>query len=136
MFRGCFKASVHIEAEIHYCHIKCRCLVSLSLNHPRKSIGLLLICRSNIRPFANRGLNYWEIKFQPLPSVKLRVYNCFVLPDGYFGLQVEMSATSTVCTHGLFTHLPKPVGSGPAFLTEPAPRFFPQQTDFTRIPGS
>lgn len=87
MFRVCFKASMYIKAEINYGHIKCRCLVSLSLNHPRKSIGLLLLtCGSSIRPFANGVQNDWGSKFQSLPSVKLRVYNCFVLPDGYFGL--------------------------------------------------
>lgn len=53
MFRACFKASMYIKAEINYGHIKCRCLVSLSLNHPCKSIGLLLMRESSIRPFAN-----------------------------------------------------------------------------------
>lgn len=130
MFRACFKASTYVEAEIHYAHIKCRCLVSPSLNHPCKSLGLLLICGSYIRPFANRVLNDWESKFQPLLSVKFRVYNCFVLPDGYFGLQVEMSATSMMCMHGLFTHLPKPVSSGAAFLTEPASRSFSLENRF------
>lgn len=86
MFRACFKASMYVEAKIHYAHIKCRCLVLLSLNHHCKSVGLLLICGSYIRPIANRVLNDWESKFQPLLSVKLRVYHCFVLPNGYFGL--------------------------------------------------
>lgn len=85
-FRACFKASVFIDAEIHRAHVKCRCLVSLSLNHPCKSVGLLFVRGSYFRPFANRVQNDWESKFQPLPSVKLRIYNSSVLLDGYFGL--------------------------------------------------
>lgn len=124
MCGACFKASTYAESESTIPAWKCRCSVSLSLNHQCKSVRLLLICGSYIRPFANITLSDWESKFQPLPSVKLRVYNCFVLPDGYFGLQVEMSATSMMCIHGFFSHLPKPVSSGAAFLTESAPKSF------------
>lgn len=65
MFRACFKASTYVKAEIHYAHVKCRCLVSLSLNYPCKSIKLLLISGSYIRPFANRVVNDGKTNSNP-----------------------------------------------------------------------